>query len=88
MTSITVSVLNVIGLFFQHPGMAGGYQQGYGTPNMPPYSAVPPHVDVCQIVVPDKAVGAIIGAGGSMIKQIMEDSNAYVTVCAIYSILL
>jgi insulin-like growth factor 2 mRNA-binding protein 1 len=63
-----------------HPGIASGYQQAYGTPNLPPYSAVPPHVDVCQIVVPDKAVGAIIGAGGSMIKQIMEDSNAYVTV--------
>jgi polyribonucleotide nucleotidyltransferase len=35
---------------------------------------------MCQIIVPDKSVGAIIGAGGSMIKQIMEDSNAYVTV--------
>ena len=60
--------------------MAGGYQQAYGAPNMPAYQATPPHVDVSQIVVPDKAVGAIIGAGGSMIKQIMEDSNAYVTV--------
>ena len=37
-------------------------------------------VEMCQIVVPDKAVGAIIGAGGSMIKQIMDDSGAHVTV--------
>jgi len=44
-------------------------------------SAAPSHVDMCQIVVPDKAVGAIIGAGGSVIKQIMEDSGAHVTVC-------
>lgn len=48
-------------------------------PSYPPVSG-PGHVEVCQIVVPDKAVGAIIGAGGSMIKQIMEDSNAHVTV--------
>ena len=40
----------------------------------------PSHIDMCHIVVPDKVVGAIIGAGGSMIKQIMEDSGARVTV--------
>jgi len=44
-------------------------------------SPAPSHIEVCHIVVPDKAVGAIIGAGGSMIKQIMEDSGAHVTVC-------
>lgn len=48
-------------------------------PSYPPVSG-PGNVEVCQIVVPDKAVGAIIGAGGSMIKQIMEDSSAHVTV--------
>jgi len=50
------------------------------------YASTPIHVDSCQIVVPDKAVGAIIGAGGTMIKQIMEDSGAHVTVRLIYPV--
>lgn len=54
-------------------------QAGYS----PHASAPPSHIDMCQIVVPDKAVGAIIGAGGSVIKQIMEDSGAHVTVCVV-----
>lgn len=36
--------------------------------------------EMCQISVPNSVVGAIIGAGGSIIKQIMQDSNAHVTV--------
>ena len=32
-----------------------------------------------QICVPNSSVGAIIGAGGSNIKQIIRDSNAFVT---------
>jgi len=33
-----------------------------------------------QISVPNSAVGAIIGAGGANIKQIMRDSGAFVNV--------
>ena len=33
-----------------------------------------------QICVPNSAVGALIGAGGSNIKQIIRDSNAFVTI--------
>ena len=36
--------------------------------------------DDIMIMVPNSAVGALIGAGGSHIKQIIRDSNAYVTV--------
>lgn len=36
--------------------------------------------EMCQISVPNSVVGAIIGAGGSIIKQIMQDSNAHVMV--------
>lgn len=36
--------------------------------------------EICQISIPNSAVGAIIGAGGSNIKQIIRDSNAYVTI--------
>jgi len=39
-----------------------------------------PVTELCQIYVPNSAVGAIIGAGGSIIKQIMMDSSAHVTV--------
>lgn len=68
----------------QPAGFASGYNAGG-----PPYPSAPAanrsghgpsNGEMCQIIVPDKSVGAIIGAGGSMIKQIMEDSNAYVTV--------
>ena len=37
--------------------------------------------DDIMIMVPNSAVGALIGAGGSHIKQVIRDSNAYVTVC-------
>ena len=53
-----------------YPGMYGA------TPQQP---AQPP-TEMCQISVPNSAVGAIIGAGGSNIKQIIRDSNAFVTV--------
>ncbi|ESO10824.1 hypothetical protein HELRODRAFT_190193 [Helobdella robusta] len=36
--------------------------------------------EMCQISVPNSMVGSIIGAGGSIIKQIMLDSNAHVVV--------
>ena len=36
--------------------------------------------EVCQISVPSAAVGAIIGSGGTNIKQIIRDSGAFVTV--------
>ena len=39
-----------------------------------------PAVDICQISIPNAAVGAIIGSGGSNIKQIIRESNAFVTV--------
>jgi len=54
----------------------------YGGP-VPPHAVQQPQTDVCQISVPNSAVGAIIGAGGSNIKQIIRDSNAFVTVSVI-----
>lgn len=36
--------------------------------------------EVCQINVPSAAVGAIIGSGGTNIKQIIRDSGAFVIV--------
>lgn len=36
--------------------------------------------EVCQISVPSAAVGAIIGSGGTNIKQIIRDSGAFVTI--------
>ena len=36
--------------------------------------------DTYYISVPNTAVGAIIGSGGSNIKQIIRDSSAYVTI--------
>jgi len=64
--SAPASHVAVVHLSLQHVGFTSG---------------APSHTEVCQIVVPDTAVGAIIGSGGSMIKQIMEDSGAHVTVC-------
>ena len=40
--------------------------------------------DDIMIMVPNSAVGALIGAGGSHIKQIIRDSNAYVTVRCLF----
>jgi len=65
---------------YQHQYGTTNVQHPYGTTNVPSYPAAPSQFETCRIVVPDKAVGAIIGAGGSMIKQIMEDSGAHVTV--------
>jgi len=50
-----------------HPG-AGGGMMG------------PPVNESLQIFVPNSAVGAIIGAGGANIKQIMRESGAFVNV--------
>ena len=46
-------------------------------PGVPPGGATG---EMYQISVPNAAVGAIIGAGGANIKQIIRDSSAYVTV--------
>ena len=40
----------------------------------------PPLNESLQISVPNAAVGAIIGAAGANIKQIMRDSGAFVNV--------
>lgn len=45
-----------------------------------PGGMMPPAGEVCQISVPNAAVGAIIGAGGSNIKQMMRESGAFVNV--------
>jgi len=58
-----------------YPGMYG--PGGPGIPQQAPQQAPS---DNCQISVPNSAVGAIIGAGGSNIKQIIRDSNAFVTI--------
>jgi len=39
-----------------------------------------PVTESLQICVPNSAVGAIIGAGGANIKQIMRESGAFVNV--------
>jgi len=40
-----------------------------------------------QICVPNSAVGAIIGAGGANIKQIMRESGAFVNVSVVIVVL-
>jgi len=50
-----------------HPGAAGGMMGQ-------------PVNESLQISVPNSAVGAIIGAGGANIKQIMRESGAFVNV--------
>jgi len=65
-----------------------GYYGGGGGPNPnmygpgggPMQAPYPSTHEMCQICVPNSAVGAIIGAGGSNIKQIIRDSSAYVTI--------
>lgn len=58
------------------PGMYGGGPGGMQQQQM----QMSPSIDVLQISVPNWAVGAIIGAKGFNIKQIIRDSNASVTV--------
>lgn len=69
------------GYYNQNANMYGGP----GAPMAPPpqlqQQAMPqPPRDEIMIMVPNSAVGALIGAAGSHIKQIIRDSNAYVTV--------
>jgi len=72
----------------QSQGFGGGYPNMYGGasgPSMQPSGAGGPMQgpscnEMCQVAVPNSAVGAIIGAGGSNIKQIIRDSNAFVTI--------
>jgi len=54
-----------------HPGAGGGGMMGGQPVN-----------ESLQISVPNSAVGAIIGAGGANIKQIMRESGAFVNVSA------
>ncbi len=64
-------------------GGPGGMYSGGGGGAGSPQQQQPPLSEGCQISVPNSAVGAIIGAGGSNIKQIIRDSNAFVTVSSI-----
>jgi len=52
------------------PGSGGAMMGGGGQPAN----------ESLQISVPNSAVGAIIGAGGANIKQIMRESGAFVNV--------
>jgi len=54
-----------------HPGSGGGMMGGQ------------PANESLQISVPNSAVGAIIGAGGANIKQIMRESGAFVNVSSL-----
>ena len=45
-----------------------------------PGSGPPSNRDEVMIMVPNSAVGALIGSNGSHIKQIIRDTNAHVTV--------
>jgi len=56
-----------------HPGAGGGGMMGGGGGGQPVNESL-------QISVPNSAVGAIIGAGGANIKQIMRESGAFVNV--------
>jgi len=56
------------------------YPSVYNAPGGGAGSVMMASGEMCQISVPNAVVGAIIGAGGSIIKQIMQDSNAHVTV--------
>lgn len=58
-------------------GGGGGGGSGGGAGPMP---GGPICNEMCQVAVPNSAVGAIIGAGGSNIKQVIRDSNAFVTI--------
>ena len=64
--------------FYGGPNMYSGGGGGGGGPMQQP--PLPPTHEMSQISVPNSAVGAIIGAGGSNIKQIIRDSSAFVTV--------
>lgn len=70
------------------PNMPGGYyplsapngmmNQNYYSMYNP--SANQPMIEQCQVIIPNSAVGAIIGSSGSNIKQMMRDSGAFITV--------
>lgn len=67
------------------PSLVMGQNGNYAEKrNYPPNGTAPNHPSLsqenCQIVVPNAIVGSIIGSGGSIIKQIMQDSSAKVTV--------
>jgi len=65
------------------PSYYPSQQQGmYGNPmqQAPPPPSMLQVPSVCQIKVPNSAVGAIIGAGGSNIKQIIQDSSAFIKI--------
>ena len=76
-----------------YPGAAAGglgqQQQGdcLGA-SFSPTGGLNQPTETCQICVPNSAVGALIGAGGSNIKQIIRDSNAFVTVSSSAAALL
>ncbi|ELU05631.1 hypothetical protein CAPTEDRAFT_229004 [Capitella teleta] len=63
-----------------YPGMYPGVQQGHQDMGFPPSSGSNSPTETCQICVPNSAVGALIGAAGSNIKQIIRDSQAFVTI--------
>lgn len=67
--------------FYQgmYPGMQQNPQHGEMGASFHAMGVNQP-TETCQICVPNSAVGALIGAGGSNIKQIIRDSNAFVTV--------
>jgi len=60
-----------------YPPQMGVSQQSMMSPVVGGGAQAP---EMCQIGVPNAAVGAIIGTAGSNIKQIMRDSGAFVNV--------
>jgi len=68
-----------------YPSSRGGYDMGpgYYTPQMygaGPMGPVSSGLEICQVAVPNAAVGAIIGTAGANIKQMMRDSGAFVNI--------
>jgi hypothetical protein len=68
--------------YYNQSNNSGMYGGQMGPPMNQPPTPQPPK-DEILIMVPNSAVGALIGAGGSHIKQIIRDSSAYVTVSKI-----
>lgn len=59
---------------------AGLYPQG----QQQQQQRMPHEIEESQIQVPNAAVGAIIGAAGANIKQMMRSSGAFITVSRVF----
>ncbi|OQR71081.1 insulin growth factor 2 mRNA-binding protein 1-like [Tropilaelaps mercedesae] len=63
-----------------HHGLGSGNGAGMGPPPPPPPPAYPPPVETVQVWVPSCTVGAIIGTGGSSIREMIRVSGCSIKV--------